>query len=128
LFDPFFSLFIVRYEEINVNLVDKPEWYLQKNAPGQVPSLEWIDSQTKETRFIPESLIVSDYLDEAFPGVRLQPTDSYLKAKQRVLVERFSSVNHKRICRFFKDLVISFRSQHLFIKYFEAILNKAVKI
>ncbi|CAF4997676.1 unnamed protein product, partial [Rotaria socialis] len=34
----------IPYEEINVNLVEKPEWYLEKNAPGQVPSLEWIES------------------------------------------------------------------------------------
>ncbi|CAF4854837.1 unnamed protein product, partial [Rotaria socialis] len=44
------------------------------------------------TRFVPESLVVSDYLDEIYPEVRLHPTDSYLKAQQRVLVERFNSV------------------------------------
>lgn len=82
-----------RYEEININLVEKPEWYLKKNPPGQVPALEWIDRDTKETRFIPESLIISDYLDETNSEPRLQPTDPYLKAKQRVLIERFSSVN-----------------------------------
>lgn len=66
---------------------------MKKNAPGQVPSIEWIDQTTKETRFIPESLIVSDYLDETFGETRLQPADSYAKARQRVLVERFSSVS-----------------------------------
>ncbi|CAF1285426.1 unnamed protein product [Adineta ricciae] len=82
----------IPYEEININLTAKPEWYLKKNPPGQVPSLEWIDNQSKETRFIPESLIVSDYLDEAYPQTRLQPTDPYLRAQQRVLIERFSNV------------------------------------
>jgi glutathione S-transferase len=82
-----------RYEEININLVEKPEWYLKKNPPGQVPGLEWIDPDTKETRFIPESLVVSDYLDEVNSESPLQPTDPYLKATQRVLVERFSNVN-----------------------------------
>jgi len=81
----------IPYEEININLVEKPEWYLKKNAPGQVPGLEWIDPETKETRFIPESLVVSDYLDENSKTL-LQPTDSYLKAKHRVLIERFSNV------------------------------------
>jgi len=84
-----------RYEEININLVEKPEWYLKKNPPGQVPGLEWIDPDTKETRFIPESLVVSDYLDEVNSESPLQPTDPYLKATQRVLVERFSNVNKK---------------------------------
>ena len=65
---------------------------MKKNAPGQVPSIEWIDRDSKQTRFIPESLVVSDYLEEAFPETPLQPTDPYLKAQQRVLVERFGSV------------------------------------
>jgi glutathione S-transferase len=89
------SLNCFRYEEININLVDKPEWYLKKNAPGQVPGLEWIDRDSKETRFIPESLIVSDFLEEKHPEIRLQPTDAYLKAQQRVLVDRFSNVRIK---------------------------------
>ncbi|CAF3755969.1 unnamed protein product [Rotaria sp. Silwood1] len=82
----------IPYEEININLVEKPEWYLEKNSPGQVPSLEWIDNDTKEVRFIPESLVVSDYLDEIKSDNRLQPNDSYAKAKQRILVERFNNV------------------------------------
>jgi glutathione S-transferase len=115
-----------RYEEINVNLVDKPEWYLKKNAPGQVPALEWIDNNTKETRFIPESLIVSDYLDENYSENRLQPTDPFLKAKQRVLVERFSNVNktnsHFNVKHFY------FRLHLLFIKLLEEMLSKVLKI
>lgn len=75
-----------------MNLVEKPEWYLKKNAPGQVPSLEWIDESTKEVKFIPESLVVCDYLDEVYPENRLHPNDAYVKAQQRVLIERFSSV------------------------------------
>lgn len=73
--------------------MEKPEWYLKKNPPGQVPALEWIDENSKETRFIPESLVVSDFLDEKYPDSRLQPADPYQKAQQRVLVERFSGVS-----------------------------------
>jgi glutathione S-transferase len=98
---------LFRYEEINVDLTEKPEWYLKRNAPGQVPGLEWIDPNTKETRFIPESLIVSDYLDELNPEQRLQPTDPYLKAKQRLLVERFSNVN--------QNLSFKKKTFHLFL-------------
>ena len=84
------------YEEININLVEKPEWYLKKNPPGLVPSLEWIDSNSKETHFIPESLVTCDYLDEFYPEHRLQPQDPYVKATQRVLIERFGSVSDNR--------------------------------
>ena len=73
--------------------MEKPEWYLKKNAPGQVPALEWVDPKSKQSRFIPESLIVSDYLEEIYPQVPLQPEDPYVKAQQRVLIERFSGVS-----------------------------------
>jgi glutathione S-transferase len=67
---------------------------LKKNAPGQVPALEWIDSETKQTRFIPESLIVCDYLDETHDDkYRLHSTDAYVKTQQRVLIDRFSNVS-----------------------------------
>lgn len=73
--------------------MEKPEWYLQKNAPGQVPALEWVDPKSKQARFIPESLIVSDYLEEIYPQVPLQPEDPYVKAQQRILIERFGGVS-----------------------------------
>jgi len=66
---------------------------LKKNPAGEVPLLEWIDRDSKETRLIPESLVVSDYLDNLYPENRLQPADPYLKAKQQVLVGRFGNVN-----------------------------------
>ena len=58
-----------------------------------MPLLEWIDRDTKEVRAIPESLVVSDYLDALYPENRLQPDDPYLKSKHQVLVGRFGSVS-----------------------------------
>jgi glutathione S-transferase len=80
------------YEEIFINLSDEPDWYLKKNPVGEVPLLEWIDRDSKQTRLVPESLIVSDYLDNLYPENRLHPSDPYLKAKQQVLVGRFGNV------------------------------------
>jgi len=82
----------IPYEEVSINLYDPPEWYLKKNPVGEVPLLEWIDRDSKEVRSIPESLIVSDYLDNIHPENRLHPVDPYLKAKQQVLVGRFGNV------------------------------------
>lgn len=78
---------------VNVNLFDLPDWYLQKNEKGETPTLEWIDPTTKETRRLFESLIISDYIDEAYPEHRLHSIDPYIKAKQRILVERFVNVS-----------------------------------
>ncbi|CAF4010148.1 unnamed protein product, partial [Rotaria sp. Silwood1] len=82
------------FEEIYINLADPPEWYLKKNPTGQVPSLEWIDANSKQTALVPESLIICDYLDEKYPEHRLHPLDPYLKAKQRVLVDRMGNVTY----------------------------------
>ena len=39
-----------------------------------------------------ESLVCNDYLDETHPDTQLNPTDPYVKAKQRILVERWGKV------------------------------------
>ena len=39
-----------------------------------------------------ESLVCNDYLDETYPDTQLNPTDPYVKAKQRIVVERWGKV------------------------------------
>ena len=73
----------------------------QKNPVGEVPLLEWRDASTNEIRSIPESLIVCDYLEATHPEVRLYPEDPFVKAKQQVLVSRFSSVSFSPFRFFF---------------------------
>jgi glutathione S-transferase len=71
---------------VNINLVKKPEWYLDLNAPGQVPCLQFDDG-----RCIPESLIVCEYLDSTHDTAnRLIPSDAFNNAMQKLAVERFS--------------------------------------
>ncbi|CAF2524422.1 unnamed protein product [Rotaria sp. Silwood2] len=82
----------IPYEEVFINLSDEPEWYLKKNPVGEVPLLEWIDHDSKEIRSIPESLIISNYLDDLYSEHRLHPIDPYLKAKQQILTEGFGDV------------------------------------
>ena len=112
-----------RYEEINVNLMEKPEWYLARNAPGQVPALEWIDHDSKQTRLIPESLIVVDYLESTHPEPQLAPKDPFVRAQQRVLIDRFSNVGDRRTL--FLPTFARRRSPPLSTRSFEAMRNKA---
>lgn len=73
---------------VNVNLTDKPDWFLALNPRGQVPTLEFDDG-----KILAESLIVSDYLDESGDSSRmLHPKDQFQKAKDRLFVERFNLV------------------------------------
>ncbi|XP_012267252.2 pyrimidodiazepine synthase-like [Athalia rosae] len=83
----------IPYDVVWVNLTKKPEWLAQKNPLSKVPVL-----QLEEGSILYESLIVSDFLDEAFPETPLYPSDPLLKAKDKLLVERFNSV----ILPFFK--------------------------
>ena len=85
-----------RYEVVNVNLNKKPDWYLKLNPLGQVPFLQHDDG-----RGLPESLIVADYLDEIYPENRLSPTDPFVRATHRVLIEIFGKVitNYYKLLR-----------------------------
>lgn len=76
-----------RFDIVNVNLTNKPEWLFEKNAEGKVPVLE-----TNDGKILSESLIVADYIDEAYPSQRkLHPTDPYQKAQNRILLEKYGS-------------------------------------
>lgn len=97
-------------ECININLKDKPTWFLEKFDYGTVPVIEIND------KIVPESLISSEYLDEVYPEPKLIPSDPYVKAKHNVLIQRFS----KLIPKFFKELR-SKAGEDIFaeLKYFE---------
>ena len=45
-------------------------------------------------QILTESTICNDYLDEVYPDEKLNPTDPYEKAKQRILLERWGKVMH----------------------------------
>ncbi|XP_044154973.1 glutathione S-transferase omega-1-like [Bufo gargarizans] len=77
----------IKHEVVNINLKNKPDWFFEKSPLGLVPSIE-----TSDDKIIYESLIICDYLDEAFPGVKLTPADPYEKAQQKILLEHFNAV------------------------------------
>lgn len=69
---------------MNIDLHSKPEWYLKINPAGQVPCLQFDDG-----RVLPESLINSEYLDQAYQD-KLIPSDPFTNANHKLFVERFS--------------------------------------
>lgn len=75
------------HEVININLKNKPDWFFEKNPFGLVPVLE-----TSKGQLIYESPVTCEYLDEAFPGKKLMPSDPYERALQKMLLEHFSKV------------------------------------
>ncbi|XP_078421127.1 glutathione S-transferase omega-1-like [Cetorhinus maximus] len=77
----------IKYEVININLVNKPDWFFEKNALGLVPVLE-----TCQNELVYDSPITCEFLDDKYPAKRLLPTDPYEKAKQKMLLEHFSKM------------------------------------
>ena len=76
-----------RYEEVNINLKFKPDWFLKRTLVGLVPVLE------KDDKIVYESSVCDDYLDEVYPQRSLMPSDPYQKAQDRILMEIFSKVS-----------------------------------
>ncbi|XP_045191381.2 pyrimidodiazepine synthase-like [Mercenaria mercenaria] len=74
----------IEFETININLKEKPEWFLELAPLGTVPAIQ------KDDITIYDSPIVCQYLDETCPGEKLTPTDPLQKAKDAMLLERYS--------------------------------------
>jgi len=77
----------IPFEVVNVDLIQKPEWYLEKNPLGKVPTLN------HDGKIVYESLVCVDYLNDTFSSGRPYVTkDAYEHAKQRMLTERLSAL------------------------------------
>ena len=71
------------YETVEVDLADRPAWLYDLNPAGKVPVVDeggWI---------LPESAVISEYLNERYPEPPLWPDDPGLRAAGRLLVFRF---------------------------------------
>ena len=71
------------YEPVEIDLRDRPAWLYEKNPAGKVPVLEedgWV---------LPESAVISEYLNERYPEQPLWPADPGERAAGRLLVFRF---------------------------------------
>ncbi|XP_025086039.1 glutathione S-transferase omega-1-like isoform X2 [Pomacea canaliculata] len=76
----------VHYETVNINLKNKPEWFLERNPKGLVPTLE------DDGKVVYESLIVCDYLDDIYPHPRLTPADPFQKALDAMFLDYFNNM------------------------------------
>ncbi|XP_068423889.1 glutathione S-transferase omega-1-like [Clinocottus analis] len=77
----------IKHDIININLKDKPEWFLEKNPLGLVPTMETLAGE-----LIYESPIVCDYLDEVYPEKKLLPSSPFGKAQQKMMLENYSKI------------------------------------
>jgi len=78
----------IPYHTAYINLTEKPEWLVEKSPLLKVPALELPGATTGP---LIESLVISDYLDEAYPTNPLHSKDPLQKAYDRILIERFTA-------------------------------------
>ncbi|GFR70611.1 glutathione S-transferase omega-1 [Elysia marginata] len=74
----------IPFEVVNINLKSKPDWYLAINPLGTVPALQIDD------KVITDSVAAAEWLDDVYTESRLQPSDPYRRALDRVLLEYIS--------------------------------------
>lgn len=77
----------VPHDIVYVNLTHKPEWLLEKNPFGKVPCIELENGET-----LYESLIIAEYLDDAYPENKLFPNDHLARAKDKLLINGFNTI------------------------------------
>ncbi|SMF30084.1 glutathione S-transferase [Alteromonadaceae bacterium Bs31] len=73
-----------RYERINIDLANKPDWFLALSPTGKVPALV-INTGETEPSVLFESAIINEYLDETY-GKPLLTGNSLSKAHSRAWI------------------------------------------
>lgn len=76
----------VPFHRINVDLGDKPAWFLAISPTGKVPLLQVQDAYGAE-EILFESVAICEYLQETRPGPGLYPDDPLMRAKHRAWIE-----------------------------------------
>ncbi len=75
----------VPYERVDIDLSDKPEWFLKLSPLGKVPALVVEDDDgTQQVLF--ESAVIAEYLDETIEP-RLHPAAPLDRARHRAWIE-----------------------------------------
>ncbi|HXV22908.1 MAG TPA: glutathione S-transferase family protein [Alphaproteobacteria bacterium] len=64
-----------------VDLANKPEWFLVISPMGEVPVIR------HEDRFITDSTVILEYLEDVYPTPALRPKDAALRAVTRFWIE-----------------------------------------
>lgn len=79
----------IPFERIDIDLANKPDWFLSISPTGKVPVLEVTDREGK-SHILFESAVIAEYLDE-ISGERLLPADPLERARERAWVELAST-------------------------------------
>ena len=79
----------IPFERVDIDLADKPDWFLAISPTGKVPVLEVIDEDGR-LNILFESAVIAEYLDE-ISGERLLAADPLDRGRERAWVEYASA-------------------------------------
>src|ERR1700730_388559 len=81
----------VAFERIDIDLANKPDWFLAISPLGKVPVLQ-VERPGKPKAVIFESSVIVEFLEEPAPGAKLHPADPVERAQHRAWMEFGSTV------------------------------------
>ena len=87
----------VPFERVDIDLANKPDWFLALSPLGKVPVLVVEEDGRREVLF--ESAVIAEYLDETLPPA-LHPADPLERARHRAWIE-FASATLADFYRFY---------------------------
>jgi len=79
----------IPFEQIQIDLSDKPDWFVAISPAGKVPLLK-VERDANQAVVLFESMAICEYLEEAYPDHRIHPADPLTRAQHRAWIE-FSS-------------------------------------
>ena len=80
----------VAFERIDIDLADKPDWFLKLSPLGKVPVLVVTTEKGEVALF--ESNVICEYIEETQGGARLHPVDPLKRAEHRAWMEFGSAI------------------------------------
>ena len=80
----------VSFERIDIDLANKPDWFLKLSPLGKVPVLTVATDRGEVALF--ESNVICEYIEETQAGARLHPQDALQRAEHRAWMEFGSAI------------------------------------
>ncbi|WP_050629418.1 glutathione S-transferase family protein [Bradyrhizobium viridifuturi] len=81
----------VPFERIDIDLANKPDWFLKISPLGKVPVLVVTRDDGKEVALF-ESNVICEYIEETQAGAKLHPQDPLTRAEHRAWMEFGSAI------------------------------------
>ena len=75
----------VPFERIDIDLANKPDWFLKLSPLGKVPVLVVTTDEGEVALF--ESNVICEYIEETQGGAKLHPADPLKRAEHRAWME-----------------------------------------